>query len=192
MYYYGLRYYNPWTCRFTNIDPLAGKFPYLTPYQYASNDPIGAIDLDGAESTKEAGGNPRGGNDSTGKSLGYPINPGSGGTVNNVKNSPSSQVKPDLSKGYAAAESKSGSAGKMGIDHKSNVPDTSKTPTNIQAKGQLDNASKSSISAHEPNIAEKVKTTINDPKYDRDPAAVVSRVGYNLVCLLYTSPSPRD
>jgi RHS repeat-associated protein len=56
LYYYGMRYYSAWTCRFMSVDPLAGKYPYLTPYQYASNDPIGAIDIDGLESTKEGGG----------------------------------------------------------------------------------------------------------------------------------------
>jgi RHS repeat-associated protein len=53
LYYYGMRYYSAWSCRFVSVDPLAIKFPYLTPYQYASNDPIGATDLDGMESTKE-------------------------------------------------------------------------------------------------------------------------------------------
>ena len=49
LYYYGLRYYNAWTCRFINIDPLAAKYPFYTPYQYAGNKPINFIDLDGAE-----------------------------------------------------------------------------------------------------------------------------------------------
>lgn len=35
--------------RFLSIDPLAVDFPYLTPYQYAANTPIAAIDLDGLE-----------------------------------------------------------------------------------------------------------------------------------------------
>lgn len=38
--------------RFLSIDPLARNFPFLTPYQYASNTPIQAIDLDGLESFK--------------------------------------------------------------------------------------------------------------------------------------------
>jgi hypothetical protein len=44
-----MRYYAPWTCRFINIDPLAPKYPFYTPYQYAGNDPINYIDLDGCE-----------------------------------------------------------------------------------------------------------------------------------------------
>jgi RHS repeat-associated protein len=49
LYYYGMRYYSPWTCRFINVDPLAGKYPFYTPYQYAGNKPINFIDLDGGE-----------------------------------------------------------------------------------------------------------------------------------------------
>ncbi len=35
--------------RFLSVDPLTKKFPELTPYQFASNTPIQAIDLDGLE-----------------------------------------------------------------------------------------------------------------------------------------------
>ena len=49
LYYYGMRYYMPWTCRFISVDPLAAKYPFYTPYQYAGNKPINFIDLDGAE-----------------------------------------------------------------------------------------------------------------------------------------------
>jgi RHS repeat-associated protein len=49
LYYYGMRYYSPWTCRFINVDPLAEKYPFYTPYQYAGNQPIIAVDLDGLE-----------------------------------------------------------------------------------------------------------------------------------------------
>jgi RHS repeat-associated protein len=49
LYYYGARYYAPWSCRFVSIDPLAGDYPFYTPYQYAGNQPINFIDLDGLE-----------------------------------------------------------------------------------------------------------------------------------------------
>jgi RHS repeat-associated protein len=49
MYYYGARYYSPWLCRFISVDPLAGKYPFYTPFQYAGNKPINFIDLDGKE-----------------------------------------------------------------------------------------------------------------------------------------------
>lgn len=32
-----------------SVDPLTEKYPFLTPYQYASNSPISGIDLDGLE-----------------------------------------------------------------------------------------------------------------------------------------------
>jgi RHS repeat-associated protein len=49
LYYYGMRYYTPWLCRFMSVDPLADSYAFYTPYQYAGNRPIAFIDLDGAE-----------------------------------------------------------------------------------------------------------------------------------------------
>jgi uncharacterized protein (TIGR02594 family) len=49
LYYYGMRYYAAWICRFVSVDPLQFKYPYYTPYQYASNRCVSGIDLDGAE-----------------------------------------------------------------------------------------------------------------------------------------------
>src|SRR3982750_4348942 len=46
---YGMRMYDPRVCRFPSVDPLTKKFPELTPYQFASDMPIEAIDLDGLE-----------------------------------------------------------------------------------------------------------------------------------------------
>ena len=46
---YGMRSYNPRIGRFFNVDPLIKKYPELTPYQFASNTPIQAVDLDGLE-----------------------------------------------------------------------------------------------------------------------------------------------
>lgn len=48
-YDYGFRIYDPRVGRFLSFDPLQTKFPYFTPYQYAGNRPIEAIDLDGLE-----------------------------------------------------------------------------------------------------------------------------------------------
>jgi len=52
LYYYGARYYSPWTCRFISVDPLEGKYAQLTPYNYAGNEPIGDKDIDGMQSEK--------------------------------------------------------------------------------------------------------------------------------------------
>lgn len=48
-YDYGFRIYNPNLGKFLSVDPLAKKYPELTPYQFTSNMPIWAIDLDGLE-----------------------------------------------------------------------------------------------------------------------------------------------
>ncbi len=49
LYDYCFRWYDPAIARFVSGDPLAEDFYYLTTYQYASNTPIQAIDLDGLE-----------------------------------------------------------------------------------------------------------------------------------------------
>jgi RHS repeat-associated protein len=48
-YDYGFRIYNPVWGKFLSVDPLTGSYSMLTPYQFASNTPIQAIDLDGLE-----------------------------------------------------------------------------------------------------------------------------------------------
>ena len=53
LYYYGMRYYAAWICRFVSVDPLQFKYPHYTPYQYAGNKPISYIDLDGGEEKKK-------------------------------------------------------------------------------------------------------------------------------------------
>ena len=52
---YGARFYDPQIGRFTGLDPLANKFVWITPYNYAENDPVGAIDLWGLQKLKIAG-----------------------------------------------------------------------------------------------------------------------------------------
>jgi RHS repeat-associated protein len=54
-YDYGFRIYNPAIGRFLSVDPLTKSYPELTPYQFASNTPIQAIDLDGLEAYFVAG-----------------------------------------------------------------------------------------------------------------------------------------
>jgi len=46
---YGMRIYDPRVGRFLSVDPISQSYPMLTPYQFASNTPIQAIDLDGLE-----------------------------------------------------------------------------------------------------------------------------------------------
>lgn len=52
-YDYGFRWYMPDIGRFLGADPLAEKFPWLTTYQYGSNNPVLNIDLDGLEGVPE-------------------------------------------------------------------------------------------------------------------------------------------
>lgn len=48
-YDYGFRNYDPQIGRFPQLDPLTDAYPFLTPYQYASCNPITNIDIDGLE-----------------------------------------------------------------------------------------------------------------------------------------------
>jgi RHS repeat-associated protein len=53
-YDYGFRIYNPVWAKFLSVDPLTASYSELTPFQFASNTPIQAIDLDGLEATSPA------------------------------------------------------------------------------------------------------------------------------------------
>jgi RHS repeat-associated protein len=48
-YDYGFRIYNPSLGKFLSVDPLTASYPFFSTYQFASNNPIVAIDLDGLE-----------------------------------------------------------------------------------------------------------------------------------------------
>jgi len=56
-YDYGFRIYDPRLVRFKSVDPLSGKYPYYSPYQFAGNKPVWCIDLDGLEDIPSNGGN---------------------------------------------------------------------------------------------------------------------------------------
>jgi len=49
---YGMRIYDPSVGRFLSVDPITKQYPELTPYQFASNTPIKAVDLDGLEAVQ--------------------------------------------------------------------------------------------------------------------------------------------
>lgn len=51
-YDYGMRIYDARVGRFLSVDPLFKGYAWLTPYQFASNRPIYAVDLDGLESSQ--------------------------------------------------------------------------------------------------------------------------------------------
>lgn len=48
-YDYGFRIYNPALGRFLSVDPLTQSYPWYTPYQFAGNNSIWAVDIDGLE-----------------------------------------------------------------------------------------------------------------------------------------------
>jgi RHS repeat-associated protein len=49
---YGLRSYGKWQRRFWSVDPLFKAYVYYSPYQFAGNTPIQAIDIEGSEEYK--------------------------------------------------------------------------------------------------------------------------------------------
>ncbi|HEX8545319.1 MAG TPA: RHS repeat-associated core domain-containing protein, partial [Cytophagaceae bacterium] len=55
VYDYGFRIYNPGLGRFLSMDPLSKNYQFLSPYQFAENTPIFAIDLDGLEAVPNYG-----------------------------------------------------------------------------------------------------------------------------------------
>lgn len=48
-YDYGFRVYDSRIAKFLSVDPLSSEYPWYTPYQFAGNQPIIAVDLDGLE-----------------------------------------------------------------------------------------------------------------------------------------------
>jgi RHS repeat-associated protein len=46
---YGMRIYDDRLGKFLSVDPITKNYPELTPYQYASNTPVAAVDVDGLE-----------------------------------------------------------------------------------------------------------------------------------------------
>ena len=49
LYYYGARYYSPMSCRFISCDQLSAKYPNMSVYAYAFNNPIIFNDPTGME-----------------------------------------------------------------------------------------------------------------------------------------------
>ncbi|MFV0530908.1 MAG: RHS repeat-associated core domain-containing protein [Flavobacteriales bacterium] len=49
LYYYGARYYNPRISLWLSVDPLAEKYPNISPYAYVVNNPVNYIDSDGRD-----------------------------------------------------------------------------------------------------------------------------------------------
>ncbi len=54
--YFGARYYAPWLCRFTSVDPLAMDYAHQTPFAYADCNPVNKIDYGGMGTGENDGG----------------------------------------------------------------------------------------------------------------------------------------
>ncbi len=50
--YHGARYYAPWLCRWTAVDPLESKYAGMSPYNYGFNDPVSYNDPTGQKGEK--------------------------------------------------------------------------------------------------------------------------------------------
>lgn len=56
-YFYNARYYNAWTCKFTAVDPLAGKYAHQSSYCYADCNPVMKNDPSGMGTGENGGEN---------------------------------------------------------------------------------------------------------------------------------------
>lgn len=45
--YFGARYYDSWSAGWLSVDPLAEKYPSLSPYNYVANNPLRLMDVNG-------------------------------------------------------------------------------------------------------------------------------------------------
>ena len=45
---FGARYYDPFSCRWTTRDPMAGKYLSLSPYNYCAGNPVSYVDSEGS------------------------------------------------------------------------------------------------------------------------------------------------
>ncbi len=52
LYYYGARYYNPATALWLGVDPLASKYPGVSPYVYCVSNPVKYVDPDGRDAKR--------------------------------------------------------------------------------------------------------------------------------------------
>ena len=49
LYYYGARYLNPSIALWLSTDPLQGKYPGISPYNYCAGNPVKLVDPDGRD-----------------------------------------------------------------------------------------------------------------------------------------------
>ena len=54
LHYYGARYYDSDISQWLSIDPMADKYPSLSPYNYCADNPVILVDLDGRDFDQES------------------------------------------------------------------------------------------------------------------------------------------
>jgi hypothetical protein len=69
-------------CRFVSVDPLAREYPFYTPYQYAGNQPIISVDIDGLEGSDQNNGQGTSGEAANATTGGAPSTVGGTGFLN--------------------------------------------------------------------------------------------------------------
>lgn len=74
LYYHGARYYIPWLCRWTAVDPLESKYAGMSPYNYGFNNPVIFNDPSG-EDGEDVVNNPEAKKDENGEIISYKGNP---------------------------------------------------------------------------------------------------------------------
>jgi RHS repeat-associated protein len=94
LYEYGQRYYAPWLCRFVSVDPIAESFPHLSSYNYASNRPVTARDLEGLQANDENNGQTTQSTSGTNTDLDWNMTE----IMLRDKNSPTIKIPTDLTK----------------------------------------------------------------------------------------------
>jgi len=55
LYYYGARYYHPAVSQWLSVDPLAEKYPFVSPYTYTYDNPVMFVDPTGMAGMKSDG-----------------------------------------------------------------------------------------------------------------------------------------
>jgi RHS repeat-associated protein len=57
LYDYGARWYDPARTQFTTLDPMAEKYPWISPYAYCNNNPVNLVDPTGMDWYQAENGN---------------------------------------------------------------------------------------------------------------------------------------
>ncbi len=138
---YGFRISDTRLGRFLSEDPLTKKYPELTPYQFASNNPIENIDLDGLEGTPSTT-NPNAGTGATTTSgaeyhdphlklipANFKLTPLPDNSQTNTTPQPSTSTQPNNTPQPASTPQPAKTSQPASTPQQANTPTTSQPPT---------------------------------------------------------------